>query len=110
MCVSAYDTCAQHTFYLVSVCMFSHTSAQIYVRKHSAMCAFIHTYNVYTHLSMCAFIHTYNVYTHLSMCAYIHVMCVCVYVPGPCAGKTSSLSAMADYFKGLGWRVYVVRY
>ena len=63
MCVSAYDTCAQHTFYLVSVCMFSHTSAQIYVRKHSAMCAFIHTYNVYT---------------HLSMCAYLHVMCVCV--------------------------------
>jgi hypothetical protein len=28
---------------------------------------------------------------------------------GPCAGKTSSLSAIADYFKGLGWRVYVVR-
>ena len=97
MCVSAYDTCAQHTFYLVSVCMFSHTSAQIYVRKHSATCAFIHTYNVYTHLSTCAYIHV--------MC-----VCVCVYVPGPCAGKTSSLSAMADYFKGLGWRVYVVRY
>jgi len=28
---------------------------------------------------------------------------------GPCAGKTSSLSAISDYFKGLGWRVYVVR-
>ncbi|EKX35694.1 hypothetical protein GUITHDRAFT_49730, partial [Guillardia theta CCMP2712] len=28
---------------------------------------------------------------------------------GPCAGKTSSLTSIADYFRGLGWRVYVAK-
>mmetsp|Transcript_6933 Transcript_6933/g.17217 ORF Transcript_6933/g.17217 Transcript_6933/m.17217 type:complete len:729 (-) Transcript_6933:380-2566(-) len=28
---------------------------------------------------------------------------------GPCAGKTSSLSTIADHFRGIGWRVYISR-